>query len=148
TIGIRACACLTSSSARSKFIPCSSARCELAWITGPSAIGSENGSPSSMTSAPAPSSARMRSTVRAASGWPAVMYGTSARRPSSFSAAKRRAIALDEVVADADAIALGILGLDDRPQEHAVAVAVGEIDQFAGMDDVPLLVADHADDRP
>ena len=33
--------------------PAASARCEEAWIAGPSAMGSENGMPSSMRSAPA-----------------------------------------------------------------------------------------------
>ena len=33
--------------------PCASARSDARWITGPSAIGSENGTPSSMMSAPA-----------------------------------------------------------------------------------------------
>src|SRR6185437_7021468 len=116
-------------------------------MTGPSAIGSENGSPSSITSAPACSSAWISSTVRSSSGYPAVMYGTSARLPATRSAAKRRAISSDEVVTDADAIALWILGLDDGAKEHALGAAVCEIDQRARMEQVALRVADHADDR-
>ena len=40
--------------------PALSARSDEAWIAGPSAIGSENGMPSSMMSAPAPGSAQER----------------------------------------------------------------------------------------
>src|SRR6185437_9831016 len=116
-------------------------------MTGPSAIGSENGSPSSITSAPACSSAWISSTVRSSSGYPAVMYGTSARLPAARSSANRWAIASDEIVTDADAIALWILGLDDGAEEHAVCVPVGEVDQRARMEQVALRVADHANDR-
>ncbi len=58
--------------------PCAIARSVARWITGPSAIGSENGTPSSMTSAPPRASARIRSTVTSADGSPAAMYGMSA----------------------------------------------------------------------
>ena len=43
------------------------------WITGPSAMGSENGTPSSRTSAPASTSACIRGTVAAGEGSPAAM---------------------------------------------------------------------------
>ena len=43
------------------------------WITGPSAIGSENGTPSSITSEPAATMACMSSGVMSANGKPAVM---------------------------------------------------------------------------
>src|SRR5215510_5381748 len=47
-------------------------------MTGPSAMGSENGTPSSITSAPALASACMRGTVTEGAGSPAVTYGISA----------------------------------------------------------------------
>ena len=61
-------------------VPCFSARSDERWITGPSAIGSENGMPSSITSAPPFTSACMIGTVCAASGSPAVTNGISAAR--------------------------------------------------------------------
>src|ERR1041384_6646030 len=102
-------------------------------MTGPSAMGSENGRPSSMTSAPASCRPWIKSIVADASGCPAVMYGTRARFPDCFRAANAEAIrfrvsraASDEVVANPDAIAFRILGLDDRANEDAVGVAVRE----------------------
>ena len=51
----------------------SASACSLArWITGPSAIGSENGTPSSIASAPPATSACMIGTVSAGAGWPEV----------------------------------------------------------------------------
>src|SRR6185437_2761319 len=67
--------------------PLRSARSDERWITGPSAIGSEKGTPSSITSAPPAASACMNSTVRAGSGSPAVMNGISPFRPSADNAA-------------------------------------------------------------
>ena len=57
-----------------------SARSEERWITGPSAIGSEKGMPSSITSAPPSASAFMIGTVRRGLGSPAVTKGISAAR--------------------------------------------------------------------
>mmetsp|Transcript_1332 Transcript_1332/g.3101 ORF Transcript_1332/g.3101 Transcript_1332/m.3101 type:complete len:226 (+) Transcript_1332:592-1269(+) len=59
-------------------VPFSSARVAAAWMMGPSASGSEYGTPSSMTSAPA--SSRMRSAFSVASrlGSPAQMKGMNA----------------------------------------------------------------------
>jgi hypothetical protein len=51
---------------------CASARSEARWITGPSAIGSENGTPSSSTSAPAATSDCMIGSVDASDGSPVV----------------------------------------------------------------------------
>src|SRR5687767_7599855 len=132
----------TSSSVRSSVIPAASAACELAWITGPSAIGSENGTPTSTRSAPASSMARSVASDRSRSGWPAVRYGTSARRPLARSAAKRRAIASDEVVANADAIPVRVCGLDDGAGEAiGPRLLESEIHELARVQDVPLLVA-------
>src|SRR2546423_14305044 len=98
-------------------------------MIGPSAIGSENGTPTSTTSAPALSRPDRSSSVASADGWPAVTYGTSARRPSRRSSAKRSAIRSDEVVTDTDAVPIWVFGLDDRAPERAFGCAVGEIDQ-------------------
>ena len=69
--------------------PALSARKPPAWIAGPSAIGSVNGMPSSITSAPAfGSSLRIASDVFG-SGSPAIVKVTSAARPSRASSAKR-----------------------------------------------------------
>src|SRR6059058_1754781 len=57
-------------------------------MTGPSAIGSENGTPSSITSAPAAASACMMGTVSSGAGSPAAIYGISAARPAARSRAK------------------------------------------------------------
>src|SRR4051812_47450330 len=115
-------------------------------MMGPSAIGSENGKPSSMASAPAASSARSSSTVRSLSGCPAVMYGTSARLPAVFSSAKRRAIASDEIVTDPDTIAIRIFCLDDCTKECARLIAVREIDEGSRVDDVAVCVAHDTND--
>ena len=69
--------------------PALSARTPAAWIAGPSAIGSVNGMPSSITSAPAFGSALAMASEVAVSGSPAMVKVTSAARPSAFSAAKR-----------------------------------------------------------
>src|SRR3954465_14416310 len=115
-------------------------------MIGPSAIGSENGRPSSITSAPASSRPLINSIVRDTSGWPAVMYGTSALRPAARRSAKRCAIDSDEVVTDPDAIAFRILCFDDGSEEHAVRAAVGEIAQLARVEHVALGVADDPHD--
>src|SRR5436309_2117548 len=75
-------------------IPAASARAAERWRTGPSAIGSENGTPSSITSAPSATAARTRSRVVGRSGSPAVKYGTSATWPRAPSAAKVPAMRL------------------------------------------------------
>src|SRR5262249_15636357 len=72
--------------------PALSARCEDIWIAGPSAIGSVNGMPSSITSAPAAGSARRIASEVSRSGSPAVRNVTSAARPSLPSSAKRRSM--------------------------------------------------------
>ncbi len=51
-------------------MPRASARSDAFWMTGPSAIGSENGTPSSITSAPPSASASRMSTVASANGSP------------------------------------------------------------------------------
>src|SRR3982751_1178676 len=61
-------------------------------MAGPSAIGSVNGMPSSMTSAPASGNAFRIASEVSASGSPAVRNVTSAARPCAFKVAKRRSI--------------------------------------------------------
>lgn len=61
-------------------------------MVGPSAIGSENGTPSSITSAPARTSACITGTVASNDGSPAVMKGISALRPLARSSAKQESI--------------------------------------------------------
>src|SRR5450755_2118891 len=63
-------------------------------MTGPSAMGSENGTPSSIRSAPAAVNARISGTVCASEGSPTVMYGISAARPAARSLAKVASIRL------------------------------------------------------
>src|ERR1700722_3378827 len=82
------------SSTRASVMPEASALWEEAWIAGPSAIGSENGMPSSIRSAPALGSCSRMAKLVSASGSPAVMNGTNAARPARVSSAKRPAIRL------------------------------------------------------
>src|SRR5690349_9617969 len=116
-------------------------------MTGPSAIGSENGRPNSMMSAPASVSACNSSTVCSAPGWPPVIYGISARRPAPLSSANFFEIASDEMVAGADAISVRIVSLDDRASEHALGISIGEVDENSRMENVPLRVWYDTDDR-
>src|SRR5882757_4740412 len=82
----------TISSVAFKVWPALSARCDDIWMAGPSAMGSVNGMPSSTTSAPALGNAVRIASEVAGSGSPAVRNVTSAARPSTFSAAKRRSM--------------------------------------------------------
>src|SRR3954468_20041419 len=77
---------ITSTSLRPTW--CFNARSEDRWITGPSAMGSENGTPSSITSAPPRTRACMTGTVCAGAGSPAVTKGMSALRFDAASFAK------------------------------------------------------------
>src|SRR5262245_42538660 len=95
-----------------RLVPAASARSVARWITGPSASGSENGTPTSRTSAPARSSAFRISADRARSGSPAVTYVTS---PGRFSARSR-----SNVLASRDMFLHGV---------HVLVAAAGEIDQ-------------------
>ncbi len=61
-------------------------------MAGPSAIGSENGTPISRMSLPASTMPWRIGTVLAFSGSPAVTKGISALRPAAFSSAKRPAM--------------------------------------------------------
>src|ERR1051325_10869168 len=74
------------SSTPRRFVPDASALSVARWMTGPSARGSENGTPTSRMSAPARSSACTMAPDRARSGSPAVTYVT---RPGRRSARSR-----------------------------------------------------------
>src|SRR5262245_40813225 len=77
--------------------PALSARCDEAWIAGPSAIGSVNGMPSSITSAPAAGSALRIASDVSASGSPAVRNVTNAARPSRFKSPNRLSIRVEDI---------------------------------------------------
>ncbi len=85
TIGAETCGrtSATSASEARRLPPAASARSVARWMTGPSASGSENGTPTSRTSAPPRSSARRICADRGRSGSPAVVKVTS---PGRFSA--------------------------------------------------------------
>ena len=74
--------------------PAFRARSELAWIDGPSAIGSENGIPNSMMSAPAAARPPRISMEVAGSGSPAVTKATRPPRRCAFSSEKRLSMRL------------------------------------------------------
>src|SRR5882724_5987301 len=63
-----------------KVVPFCKARSLALWITGPSATGSLNGTPSSITSAPASIAARITARLVARSGSPQVTYATNPGR--------------------------------------------------------------------
>src|SRR5215813_7734503 len=68
--------------------PAASARVAAAWITGPSASGSENGTPSSRRSAPASMQASPTAREASTSGKPPIRYGMrAALRPCEAKAA-------------------------------------------------------------
>src|ERR1039457_2019709 len=81
-----------------KVVPAARARSEDSWMVGPSAMGSENGTPSSIISAPAPSRRWIISSVVARSGSPAVIKVTRAFASLSFSAVRRRVSLLIVIV--------------------------------------------------
>src|SRR6266850_5461318 len=127
-------------------IPCSSAACVVRWMVGPSASGSENGTPTSTKSAPAAATRRSASSETAALGKPAVRYGISARDLPS--ARHRCAMAVsDKVVADVDPVLNRVRDLDDGAREIAVGVFLREIDDGTGIEQRAVRRRDQADDR-
>src|SRR3954454_18868751 len=80
--------------------PFDSAAVAAAWITGPSASGSENGTPSSRTSPPAAAAAKAASRDVSTSGKPPIRYGISAARlplPSAKAADSRSLIEREDL---------------------------------------------------
>src|SRR6185312_15289709 len=112
-------------------------------MVGPSASGSENGTPTSTKSAPAAATRRSASRNTAGLGKPAVRYGISARRLPS--ACHRCAMAWsDKVVADVDAVFDRVGDLDDGAWEGAVRVLVREIDDGARCEERAVRRGDDA----
>src|SRR5512143_168214 len=113
--------------ARTSFSPTlfASARSDARWITGPSAMGSENGTPSSMMSAPASTSACINGTVRPLPGSPAVMNGIRAFLFCACSAVKVSPMRL-MVWSSENSVRMGMPGLqrDPRYLRHGVDVLV------------------------
>src|SRR3712207_4361866 len=83
TTGRRADSVRQTSSTPSTVAPDCSAFEPAAWMTGPSASGSENGTPSSTRSAPFSAQAAPIATVASRSGNPPIRYGMSAARPGA-----------------------------------------------------------------
>src|SRR6266566_7495053 len=122
----------TRASTRGTFIPCSSAVWVVRWMVGPSASGSENGTPTSMKSAPAAATRRSASSETSGVGKPAVRYGISARDLPS--ARHRDAMAFsDKVVADVDTVFDRVGDLHDGARETAALILHRKIDHGAGI---------------
>src|SRR5438034_6740692 len=109
-------------------IPCSSATCVVRWMVGPSARGSENGTPTSTTSAPAAATRRSASRDATAVGNPAVTYGIKARRAGHHAAMGRS----DKVVADLEAVLERVGDFDDRAREVPLLTFLGEVHHRTG----------------
>src|SRR5262245_41480522 len=103
-----------------------------------------------MTSTPESSSARSSSSEVPGSGCPAVTYATSALRPASRHVVNRAASGetSDEVVADTNPEAIGVLGFDDGTGEGPVFLAFREVHDVTRMHQVSHGVADDANDWP
>src|SRR2546427_6367876 len=116
-------------------------------MVGPSARGSENGTPTSMKSAPAFATDRIASSASSKFGKPAVKYGMSARDLPS--ARHRAAMAFsDKVVADVDAVFNRVGDLDDGAREVAVGVFLREIDDGTGVQEPAVRGCDETHHRP
>src|SRR5690349_13666241 len=129
-------------------------------MVGPSARGSENGTPTSMKSAPAPATTRRASSDDAGVGKPAVRYAISAARrelppappppslpPAPFPNTRQRAAmgCSDKVVGDVDAVLEWVGDLHDRPREMTLCVALGEVRQEARVLNAAVRRGDDAD---
>ena len=95
------------------------ARSDARWMTGPSASGSENGTPTSSTSAPPRSSARRMSPDRARSGSPAVDVGDEARAPARRAAVRRSSSMRDITRLRAARLGRGAAACSRRAQRSA-----------------------------
>src|SRR5512134_1111200 len=94
-------------------------------MTGPSASGSEKGTPISSTSAPARSRATRISAERGRSGSPAVVYVTSPARPSRRIPSKRSA-SRDMTLLAGDRTEMLLHGV------HVLVAAPGQVDEDRG----------------
>src|SRR5271170_3407315 len=107
-------------------------------MVGPSATGSLNGTPSSITSAPASAAASTIFPVASSDGSPAVIYATSPSSPASASSRKRRPMRPSDFPASAGTpeVGLGIAASDiSRESFHIFVAAAGNIQ----YDDLILL---------
>src|SRR5512147_1133065 len=107
-------------------------------MTGPSAIGSENGTPSSTMSAPAATRRCRIGTVIAGDGSPAVTYGMSAVRPAARRRANVESIRLKPGAPSAPRrIAFGPAVEPEagalRDGVHVLVAATGEVDEQDGL---------------
>src|SRR5690242_12870733 len=106
-------------------MPKASARSQARWITGPSAIGSENGTPSSRTSAPPATSACMMGTVTSGPGSPAVTKVTRPVLPCCFRALKVCSILDMSALFLSTEVQAGAL----RHGVHVLVAAAGQVHQ-------------------
>src|SRR5439155_7327301 len=120
------------------------------WMVGPSARGSENGTPTSTKSAPAAATSRKASSDSTGVGNPAVRYGMSAARcvPALPRMARQRAAigCSDKVVADVDAVFDGVGDLHDRAGMIALGIALREVGEKSGVLHAALGRGHDADD--
>src|SRR5437870_982339 len=151
TTGISSAARWIWSSTRGTVIPWSSAVWVERWMVGPSARGSENGTPTSTKSAPAAATTRNASSDWSGVGNPAVRYGMSAARfaPARPRMARQRAAigCSDKVVTDVDAVFDGVGDLDDGAGIVALRIALGEIGEEPGVLHAAVGCRHDADDR-
>src|SRR6266403_2455128 len=125
--------CRTRSITRASVAPFFRARSDARWIVGPSASGSLNGTPSSITSAPASARARTNLCVASSDGSPAVMYATMPSSPAVRSSEKRFEIRVefwDALVIDVGRLKQPLIRV------HVLVAAAGEVDddQVAGLE--------------
>src|SRR6266487_1766210 len=135
------------SSTRGTVMPCSRAVWVVRWTVGPSASGSENGTPISMKSAPAAATARRASRETAGVGKPAVRYGMSARDVPSARHREAMGALSDKVVADVDTVFDRVGDLDDGARVVAAGILLGKIDDGARIQQRPIGCRDEAYDR-
>src|SRR5947199_7803968 len=151
TTGISRAARRIWSSTRGTVIPWSSAVWIERWMVGPSARGSENGTPTSTKSAPAAATSRRASRDSSGVGNPAVRYGISAaRRGPAFPRMARQRAAIgcsDKVVADVDTVLGGVGDLHDRAGMIACGIALCEIGEKSGVLHSALGSGHDADNR-
>src|SRR5437588_12831903 len=106
-------------------------------MVGPSASGSENGTPTSTKSAPAAATHLSASSDTSGVGNPAVRYGMSAaRRVPAFPRMARHRAAIgcsDKVGADVDAVFYGVRDLHERAGMIAFGLSLRQVVEEAGV---------------
>src|SRR5919202_754253 len=118
------CRAMSSPAARTwcSVAPAASARVPAAWMTGPSARGSEKGTPSSTRSAPASAYASPIRTDSSAVGKPPMRYGMSVALPLAGAGAERPGDGVGGLERGDDALELG------EPPERRQRLCVGHGD--------------------